>query len=358
MKVAVLGAGAMGGTVIGHLRKSPDVSDIVAYDIRQERISELRADGIKAVSDLGSILSDPEVKLAFVTSSNETHKELCLAALEAGKAVMTEKPIATTIEDAEAMVRRAEELGAFFQVGFELRYSRLYTTVKDWIDRGLLGDIVNTNCLYITPVFSKNSWRVRNDVSGGMFAEKLCHYVDLPRWWIGSEVEEVYTVCAPNTVPYYGVRDNFHTTYKFKNGAVSHLTFMMGPSATFDGDPLQDNANDEKVRMGHYLMYTVAGTKGAAEASVYGHSIKRWEYSDSPEKMKCDLKEELSWDVKDNQIYYHNTFDQTLDIVSRVKKGLPPKTPASDALETMRLTFAAELSAELGRPMTLGSTGK
>ena len=343
----------MGGTVIGHLRESPDVSEIVAYDIRQERIDELRAEGVNAVSDLQMILSDPEVKLAFVTSSNETHKELCLAALEAGKAVMTEKPIATTLEDSEAIVRRAEELGAFLQVGFELRYSRLYTSVKDWIDQGLLGDVVNTTCLYVTPAFGKHSWRVGKGVTGGMFAEKLCHYVDLPRWWIGSEVEEVYTACAPNTIPYFEIRDNFHTTYKFKNGVVSHLSFMMGPSATFDGDPLQDNANDEKVRMGHYLQYTVVGTKGAAEASVYGHSLKRWEYSDAPEKMKCDLKEELGWDVKDNHEYYHNTLGQTLDIARRVSRGLPPKTPACDALETMRLTFAAELSADLGRPLKL-----
>ena len=330
------------------------MSSIVAYDIRGERVDELRAEGVNAVSDLHPILSDPEVRLVFVTAANEAHRGLCLASMEAGKAVMTEKPMATTLDDAESMLRRAKELDVFFPGSdFELRYSRLYTTIKDWIDQGLLGKVVNTNCLYVTPAFGKNSWRVGKGASGGMFAEKLCHYVDLPRWWIGSEVEEVYTACAPNSVPYYEVRDNFHTTYKFRDGAVSHLTFMMGPTASFDGDPLQDNAGGEKERLGHYLVYTIAGTKGAAETSVYGSSIKRWEYSDSPEKMKCELREELGWEGKENQAYYHNTFDQTLDIARRVSRGLPPKTPASDAVETMRLTFAAEMSADLGRSIRL-----
>jgi len=44
-----------------------------------------------------------------------------------------------------------------------------------------------------------------------MFGEKLSHYVDLPRWWVGSPVTEVHSVCAPNLVPYYEVRDNYYT---------------------------------------------------------------------------------------------------------------------------------------------------
>jgi predicted dehydrogenase len=54
-----------------------------------------------------------------------------------------------------------------------------------------------------------------------MFAEKLCHYVDLPRWWIGSRVTQVHSVSAPNLASPPGVRDNYHTTYRFANGAVT-----------------------------------------------------------------------------------------------------------------------------------------
>ena len=124
------------------IRDEPGVDEIVALDIRPERVKQLREElGVTATDSLAAVLDDPEVKLVFVTASNAAHAPLTLAALEAGKAVMCEKPIATTLADAERVVRAAEAKGAFLQTGFELRYSKLYTQVKNWIDQGLLGPI-------------------------------------------------------------------------------------------------------------------------------------------------------------------------------------------------------------------------
>lgn len=245
------------------------------------------------------------------------------------------------------MVEESERRNGFLQIGFELRYSKLYAQVKEWIEAGLLGEIVNTHCWYICGEFhGKASWRIRRD-SGGMFGEKLCHYVDLPRWWIGAAVVDVYSACAPNIVPYFEVRDNFHTTYRFDNGAVSHLTFMMGPAATFQGDPLQ-NVVSQQQDDGHALRFLVVGTKGAAETDVFHRRIKRWVFGDSPSRQTSALVEHLTWDPKDDSLYFHNTRDQARDVVRRVAQGLPPKTSARDSFETMRLCFAAEQSADHG----------
>ena len=216
----------------------------------------------------------------------------------------------------------------------------------------LLGDVVNTHCYYMASAYAKASWRVKKARSGCMFGEKLSHYVDLQRWWIGAEVSEVSTYSAPNTVPYMEIRDNYHTSCRFANGAVSHLTFMMGPAATFRGDPLQC-VTDQQIGDGHALRYFVCGTKGAAETDVFSRSIKRWQYADTPYCQESDVVETLTWDRAEDHAYYHNTHDQTLDIVRRVQEGLPPKTPARDAFETMRLCFAAERSADLRRPVRL-----
>ena len=89
MKVAVLGAGGMGETVVNHLRDCELVDGIIAYDIRAERVDELQGKGVNATLNLQEILADPAVRLCFVTSSNDTHMELVLQALEAGKAVMS-----------------------------------------------------------------------------------------------------------------------------------------------------------------------------------------------------------------------------------------------------------------------------
>jgi predicted dehydrogenase len=354
MHVAVLGSGGMGRTVINHLRQVAGVSAITAYDIDPAQLALVtRHCHVPTTTRLEEILADPAIPLVFVTASNDAHTLLVLQAIAAGKAVMCEKPMATTLADARTMVEAAERHQAFLQIGFELRYSRLYTTVKEWIEQGVLGDVMNTQCTYLCSEFhGKGSWRNRLATGGSMFGEKLSHYVDLPRWWINAPLQDVFTVCAPNVIPYYEVHDNYHATYRFANGAVSQLTFMMAVGETFDGDPLQD-VLAQQADDGHALRYMIVGTHGAVETDVFRRSIKRWEFGDSPKCFTSKWVEHLTWEPADDQVYYHNTLDQTVDIVDRVARGLPPKITPRDALATMELCFAIEQSAEMGGPVML-----
>jgi predicted dehydrogenase len=354
IEVAVLGAGNMGENVILHLADSPLVSGISVFDRHPDRMNLLKQrHSVKPTETLDEVLQDPKIKLVFVTASNNSHKDLSIAALEAGKAVMCEKPMATTLEDARAMVEAADRTNGFLQIGFELRYSHLYTTVKDWIDQGLLGRVLNTHCMYTSSAWGRHDvWRAASGTSGGMFGEKLSHYVDLTRWWVDDTVEEVYAVCAPNIIPYYEVHDNYHCTYRFKSGAISHLTFMMGPAATFKGDPLQ-NAVSQQSGDGHVLRYMIYGEKGAAETDVFPRTIKRWQFGENDYGQTSEWVQSETWNPERDFAYFHNTHDQALDIVRRVTEGLPPKTSPADALETTCLCFAAELSATLKRPVRL-----
>jgi predicted dehydrogenase len=359
MDVAILGGGQMGVNVIRHLRDSPLVRDITVYDPDVQRLEELRRDpGLKTSDSLERVLEDRKIPLVFITASNNVHKELAIKALEAGKAVMCEKPMATTLEDAEAMVEAAERTKGFLQIGFELRYSHLYMRVKEWIDQGLLGRVVNSQCTYCTSAWGKhNVWRAAEGTSGGMFGEKLSHYVDLVRWWIGDEVEEVYTVAAPNVISYYEVHDNYHCSYRFRNGAVSQLTFMMAPAATFQGDPLQ-NAVSQQAGDGHGLRYMIYGEKGAAETDVFPRTVKRWEFGKNDWGQTSRWVENQTWDPDVDFAYFHNTHGQALDIVRRVAEGQQPMTSPGDALETTRLCFAAELSAAERRPVRLSELNR
>ncbi len=354
IKVAILGGGEMGESVIQHLERSPYVDGINVFDPRSERLAELKKRfGVNTSESLDQILRDPAIKLVFVTASNDMHKSLTISALEAGKAVMCEKPMATTLADAIAMVEAAERTKGFLQIGFELRYSKLYTCVKDWIDRGLLGKVLNTHCFYATSAWGRDRvWRAQTETSGGMFGEKLSHYVDLVRWWIDDEVDDVYAICAPNVIPYCEVHDNYHCSYRFRNGAVSHLTFMMGAAATFRGDPLK-NAVSQQAGDGHVLRYMIYGEKGAAETDVFQRTIKRWEFGENDFGQTSAWVQTETWEPDVDFAYFHNTQDQALDIVRRVAEGKPPMTPARDALETTRLCFASEVSATEKRPVRL-----
>ncbi len=354
IEVAILGSGQMGEHVLEHLRDCSWVRSITIFDRNPERMETLKQSfDVKTAATLEDVLQSPAIKLVFITASNNVHKELAIAALEAGKAVMCEKPMATSLQDATAMVEAAERTNGFLQIGFELRYSQLYTTVKDWIHRGLLGRVLNTQCTYISSAWGQHaSWRVASETSGGMFGEKLSHYVDLVRWWIGDSVEEVYATCAPNVISYYEVHDNYHCTYRFKNGAVSQLTFMMGPAATFKGDPLQ-NAVSQQAGDGHILRYMIYGEKGAAETDVFPRTIKRWEFGGDDYGQTSAWVQKETWEPQLDFAYFHNTHDQAHDIVRRVAEGEPPRIDPRDALETTRLCFAAELSATEKRPVRL-----
>ena len=269
-----------------------------------------------------------------------------MASLEAGKAVMCEKPIATTLEDSRLMVEEAEKRGLFFQIGFELRYSRLYSKVKQWIDDGLLGEIVNIHCCYICSEFHhKGSWRNKLATGGSMFGEKLSHYVDLPRWWTGSDVVDVYSACSLTS--FLIKRTIITIQHIVCQRRCQPFDLPYGGWRDFDGDPLQGQIDQQKED-GHALRYLVVGTKGAASTDVFNRrlnaGIRRFsEVSDQ------QLGGRYSWTHKEDGEYYHNGSDQNIDIIKRVLAGQPPRTPARDAFETMRVVEAAELSADTGR---------
>ena len=112
--------------------------------------------------------------------------------VRAGKAVFLEKPIAKTYAASRRLVEFAAGQCGFLQIGYELRYSNLYLWVKDAIHRGLPGRVVGVDCRYICSEFhGKGSWRNDPATGGSMFAEKLCHYIDLPRWWLADEVDRL-----------------------------------------------------------------------------------------------------------------------------------------------------------------------
>jgi len=353
MKAAVLGIGGMGTGVARSLRCYEGISGTIAYDVREnvfDGLSDLP--DMETTTDLNRVLNDPQIELVYITAPNDQHFQLAIAAMRAGKAVMCEKPMALNFADSAKMCEVAEKHNAWLQIGFELRYSKLYLQVKQWIEAGVLGDVVSVHCDYICDEFhGKNSWRNQSETAGSMFGEKLSHYVDLPRWWIGSKVQSVYSVCAPNVVSYKQVHDNYHTTYRFENGAVSSLHFSMYAAQTGDGDTLQQTAARENG--GHELKYLISGTRGAIATDVFARTARRWEFSDSPTRLQSTLVETKTWQPDEDEAYFHNTYAQNEDIARRVHCGLAPSTPARDALETMKLVFAAERSADENRVVQL-----
>ncbi len=341
--VAVLGLGGMGGTHVGAAKASPYVRNIYGYEPDSARAA-LRGKelGVKATSDLDSILGNPDIKLVTIASINSVHAEQTIKALRAGKAVMCEKPMAENLEDAKEMIKVEKKTKGFLQIGFELHYSKIYMKVKEWIDKGLIGRPVNCHCRYYCSEFHlKNTWRSRS--KGTLIGEKLSHYIDLQRWWMGSPVKEVFSMNSPNVVTYFNHPDNHQINLRFKNGSTANLNFVMFIGETDHRDPLLEML-EKQSDDGHFLQYHVFGTKGAIETDVFRRRIRRWEFSDSPIQLVSKIVETIRYKPEDDMEWIHNTHGQNIRIIELVAKGMRPENPASDSFETMRVGFAAEIS--------------
>ncbi len=353
INVAVLGLGGMGGTHVKAAQESPYVNKVYGYEPAPERLRERSAElGVIPVGALDEIWKDPDIRLVYIASTNATHVPLAKAALEAGKAVLCEKPMGESLAEAKTLLDVAERTGGFLQIGFELHYSRLYQLVKEWIAQGLIGDVVNIQCRYYCSEFhKKDTWRSR---SGGSFliGEKLSHYLDLQRWWFDASPESVYSVSAPKVVPYFNHRDNHQMILKFPGGRVGTLNFIMYIAETLHQDPLIETL-EKQSDDGHFLQYHICGTRGAIETDVFRRRLRRWEFSDGEECMESQIVETLTYSPEEDAEWMHNTHGQNLRIAEIVAKGLPPEVSALDAYETMRLCFAAEQSEDEGRIIVL-----
>ncbi|MFZ2657107.1 MAG: Gfo/Idh/MocA family oxidoreductase, partial [Victivallales bacterium] len=146
IKAAVVGLGGMGREHVRAAKDSPWVKGVTGYD-SNHRIAEKVAGetGISITSSLEKICEDRNIRIVYIATPNHTHADIAIKLMKAGKAVLCEKPIANTLDEAKKVVAVQKDTKAFLQIGFELRYSKLYMKVKEWIDKGLVGEIVSTH---------------------------------------------------------------------------------------------------------------------------------------------------------------------------------------------------------------------
>ena len=113
------------------------------YDLNTQRAAELAAQyGAKAYESAEAMLADPSIDAVSVCVANHAHAPITIAALKAGKHVLCEKPMATTLEECEEMVKTARETGKFLMIGHNQRLAKAHAVAKELIDQGMIGRII------------------------------------------------------------------------------------------------------------------------------------------------------------------------------------------------------------------------
>jgi predicted dehydrogenase len=144
-----------------------------------------------ATTSLDELLSDPEVDIVYIATPNALHSSQVIAAAGAGKHVFTDKPLATSVAEAEAAVEACRAAGVKLGVNFQTRYYPPTAGILDVVRSGALGEIVFVDCAMTSGRIPLREWRTDMDLAGlGTLNNLGVHAFDFIRYVLGSEVAE------------------------------------------------------------------------------------------------------------------------------------------------------------------------
>ena len=186
--IAILGGGFMGASHAANYRTLADRVRVKTVASRRSERSVAVAESVGAelTDDLQSALRDPEVDAVDICLPTPMHREVAEAAFAAGKHVLLEKPIALTLEDADAIVAAAERSGRLFMVGLVLRFWPEYVELQRRLAGGELGRPLSVSTVRLSPPADWNDWMADTDKSGGVPVDLLIHDFDQMNWLLGT----------------------------------------------------------------------------------------------------------------------------------------------------------------------------
>ena len=204
-KLAIIGHGGRGRIYGKFALTYPEKFNLVAVaDIDETRLQSLKEQGVKTYTDYREMLTQGyDLDLVVVSTQDAQHKEHALFAMAQGYDLLLEKPVAVTKEDCLEIYEFAKAHQRRVYVCHVLRYSPFYQTIKDIIDEGTLGDIVNIHALegvgfyHMAHSYVRGPWR-NTSLSSPMILAKCCHDMDILRYLIGEKCVSVSSYGARN----------------------------------------------------------------------------------------------------------------------------------------------------------------
>ena len=186
--VAILGGGFMGAAHAANYKALGErvrVKTVASRTVdRAARVAEIV--GAVVTGDLDAAIRDPAVDAVDICLPTPLHRDYAERALAAGKSVFLEKPIALTIEDADAIVAAASRSDAVFMVGMVLRFWPEYAELQRLVAAGKLGRPRAVSAFRLSPPADWNDWMADRSQSGGTAVDLMIHDIDQMNWLLGT----------------------------------------------------------------------------------------------------------------------------------------------------------------------------
>jgi predicted dehydrogenase/threonine dehydrogenase-like Zn-dependent dehydrogenase len=221
-----------------------------------------------ATSDYQQILTDPEVTAVAITVRHNMHAQLVIQALNAGKHVFVEKPLALSIQEIDQIEEAYRQSGKTLTVGFNRRFSPFATKAKAMIgDSGPINVIANMNAGFIPA----NSWVHDLKVGGGRIVGEACHLIDLITFLSGSLVEEIIMTAAGQN-PEENT-DNASILMKYRNGSIGVINYFSNGSKAYSKERVEVYSQGRTLVIDNFRKLESYGfpSKGFSKSQDKGH---------------------------------------------------------------------------------------
>jgi UDP-N-acetyl-2-amino-2-deoxyglucuronate dehydrogenase len=312
-------------------------TDLVAVaDIKPSRAERFAQEyGATAYFDHRALLARDDIELVSICVPSGLHAEIALDAMQAGKHVLVEKPIAITLEDADRMIALSEATGRTLGVVLQNRYNRPMQQLRAAIDQGKLGKLYLGNaCVrwYRPQSYYEDGWHGTWAMDGGALMNQSIHHIDALQWLMGP-VQSVFAYTA-----------TLAHRMEAEDVGVAVVRFAGGALATIEGSTLTWPQNLEGS-------VAVFGERGSVK--IGGTALNRivlW-------KVEGELEQEAelltSQIVDPPSVYGYSHREVIRDFAEAVRRGRPPGTPGREARRSLELVLAIYESARSGREVTL-----
>lgn len=342
LRYALIGCGRISPNHIAAAKENhfrfAAICDLVPQNMQDKVIKFDLPPDLPQYTDYLEMLQKEKPDLVAICTESGKHAAIALDCIKAGCNIIVEKPMALSIEDADAIIAAAKERGVKVSACHQNRFNKSIQKIREAYEKDRFGRM-----FYATAhirwnrgweYYSRAKWRGTWEQDGGALMNQCIHNIDLLRWMMGNEVTEVFAYTDKLNHPYIQAEDLGIALVKFKNGGYGII----------EGTT---NIYPQNLEETLYLF----GEKGTVKAG--GHSvniIEEWLFSDAlddPEQVKSEHHEDPP------NIYGFGHIPLYADMIDAIQNNREPYVTAEDGKHAMELVLAIYKSAAEGIPVKL-----
>lgn len=336
IRYGLIGCGRVAPRHAQSLKQIPHARLVAVADLRANRAGHFAEEyGATPFTDHHALLDQPDIDAVTICVPSGLHAQVTLDALDAGKHVLVEKPIALSLEDADRMIARAAEKDLRLGVVLQNRYNSPMQQLRQLIDAGGLGNLYLGNaCVrwFRPQSYYEDDWHGTIAMDGGALMNQSIHHIDALRWFMGP-VQSVHAYKA-----------TLAHSMEAEDVGVATLRFASGALGTVEGSTLTWPQNLEGS-------VSVFGERGSVK--IGGTALNRivlWKVDGQLEQEAEILTAQR---VDPPTVYGYSHREVIHEFTDAVLQGREPGTPGPEARTSLELVLAMYESAESGREVLL-----